>query len=389
MIDRAPQAEETVRILLIDDDRDDYYLTRQVLEEIPHFRFDLSWEWEYGAGVREAVRCAYDICLVDYRLGVKSGLDLLREIRAANCKVPVILLTGQIGPEIDIAAMKAGAADFLEKSKLEPTILDRAIRYARQQRMNESELEAKVVARTEELAAANAALKQADQRKDEFLATLAHELRNPLAPIRNALEIIRLAADDPSTVERARQMMERQTHQLVRLIDDLLDVSRINRDKLTLQCEVLPIREIIESALEATRPLIEKSQLKLKVDIPPEPIRVRADRVRMAQIFSNLLNNSAKYTPPGGTVILKVRQESAQVVVCIQDTGVGIPTEMLPAIFELFTQVDRSLNRSQGGLGIGLSLVKKLVEMHGGTVEAHSEGIDRGTTMLVSLPIAA
>jgi signal transduction histidine kinase len=283
--------------------------------------------------------------------------------------------------------MEAGAADFLEKSRLDATILDRAIRYARQQRNYETELENKVAERTEELARVNEALRLADKRKDEFLATLAHELRNPLAPIRNAIEIMRMAGKNPETMDRARNILDRQTLQLIRLIDDLLDISRITRDKLTLNFDILSIQAVLELAVETTQPLIDRAGLTLKIQIPDEPIKVRGDQLRLAQIFSNILNNAAKYTARGGTVCVAVAREGAQVIVRIRDSGMGIPAEMLPKIFELFAQVDRTLDRSRGGLGIGLSLVRRLTEMHGGTVEAHSEGNDRGTELIVRLPI--
>ena len=232
--------------------------------------------------------------------------------------------------------------------------------------------------RADELAAAN-------RRKDEFLATLAHELRNPLAPIRNALEIMRLASGNPKAIEQARVMTERQVTQMVRLIDDLLDVSRITRGKLRLDLDAILLGDVIESALEISRPVVQKAGLTLHVVLPPAPVPMQGDRVRLAQVFSNLLNNAAKYTEPGGSVYVTV-EAGESIVVRVRDTGVGVPAEMLPRLFELFTQVDRSLNRSQGGLGIGLALVRRLTEMHGGTVEATSEGPGKGSEFVVRLP---
>jgi signal transduction histidine kinase len=383
----TPVTDRPIEILLIDDDEDDYYLTKQVLSDISHASFNLQWIWKFEEGFEAIRRGEHDIYLLDYRLGEKSGLELLKEARALGCKSPIILLTGQSSTEIDLAAMDAGATDFLEKSRLEAAVLDRTIRYALQQRQYETQLEKKVAERTEELARANEALRLADKRKDEFLATLAHELRNPLAPIRNALEIMRIAADNPTTIEKARLIMERQTHTLIRLIDDLLDISRITRSKLTLDLDLLLVREIIDLSLETSQPLLDKAGITLDLEMPERELKVRGDRLRLAQVFSNLLNNAAKYTKRGGRVCLKVTQSDSFAAICVQDTGVGIPPEMVSQIFELFTQVDRSLNRSQGGLGIGLSLVKKLVEMHGGSVQARSEGIEKGTEILVKLPL--
>ena len=241
-------------------------------------------------------------------------------------------------------------------------------------------------ARTDELARVNVTLREADRRKDEFLATLATKLRNPLAPIRNALEIMRLANDTGDIVRRQRERLERQVSQLVRLVDDLLDVSRITTGKLRLTSEPLTVQEVAEAALDMSRAQIEKAKLTLTVDLPPVPVKLNGDRVRLTQVLTNLLNNAAKYTDAGGSVWFTVCAEPGHATISVRDTGVGIPADVLPLVFALFTQVDRSLNRSQGGLGIGLALVRRLVEMHGGTVEAHSEGQGTGATFTVSLP---
>ncbi len=233
------------------------------------------------------------------------------------------------------------------------------------------------------------ALKDADRRKDEFLATLAHELRNPLAPLRNGLQLIKLAKDNPETSELARVMMERQLSQMVHLIDDLLDLSRISRGKIELRKQQIDLAAVIQQAVETSRPVIDQAGHELRIDLPATPVYVEADVTRLAQVFANLLNNAAKYTDPGGTIRVSVQSLDDQVVVSIQDTGVGIPSEMLGHVFEMFTQVDRHLARSQGGLGIGLSIVKRLVEMHHGRVEAHSEGQGLGSEFIVRLPLGA
>ena len=233
-----------------------------------------------------------------------------------------------------------------------------------------------------------ARLQQEDQSKDEFLATLAHELRNPLAPIRNGLQIMRLAPGDADATERIRSMMERQLGQMVHLIDDLLDLSRISRGKIDLRKERIDLATAIQQAIEASRPSIALADHELLIKFPPGPIHVDADLTRLAQVFSNLLNNAAKFTDRGGQIRLSIQHLGAEAVVSIQDNGSGIPTHMLPHVFEMFTQVDSNLERSQGGLGIGLSIVKRLVEMHGGSVEARSEGQGRGSEFIVRLPVA-
>jgi PAS domain S-box-containing protein len=236
---------------------------------------------------------------------------------------------------------------------------------------------------------ARQALAEADRRKDEFLATLAHELRNPLAPIRNMLELMKRADDDRPLREQARSTMERQLRHMIRLIDDLLDVSRISRGKLKLKRERAELASMIHQAVEACRPLAAGGHLEVTVTLPPEPIFLDADPVRLTQVFGNILNNSCKYTDPGGRIWLTAERQGSDAIVKISDTGVGIPPDTLDGIFEMFAQIDRTLERSQGGLGIGLTLVKRLVEMHEGTVTAYSEGPGRGSEFVVRLPILA
>ena len=231
-------------------------------------------------------------------------------------------------------------------------------------------------------------LKEQDRRKDEFLALLAHELRNPLAPLRNGIQILRLANGHGDAAARARDMMERQLVHMVRLIDDLLDISRINRNKLHLQRARVALADVVESAVETVRPFIEAARHALTVTLPPEPVVLDADLTRLAQVFSNLLTNSAKYTPPGGRIDLAAVVRSGDVVVTVRDSGAGIPSDYLPRIFDMFSQADRVVERASGGLGIGLALVKALVEMHGGTVTAQSDGPETGSTFTVSLPLA-
>jgi PAS domain S-box-containing protein len=231
------------------------------------------------------------------------------------------------------------------------------------------------------------ALREADRRKDEFLATLAHELRNPLAPISNGLHILQRPGFDNETVERVREMMARQVNNMVRLVDELMEVSRITRGKIELRKERIDLAEVLQSAVEISRPFIEDSQHQLDLDLPTEPLMLEADKMRLTQVFANLLNNAAKYTPEGGRIWLSVRREDAQAVVSIRDNGMGIPAEMLPKVFDLFTQADRTTHRAQGGLGIGLTLVHSLVTLHGGNVKVDSEGVGRGSEFTVRLPL--
>jgi PAS domain S-box-containing protein len=232
-------------------------------------------------------------------------------------------------------------------------------------------------------------LQEADHRKDEFLATLAHELRNPLAPLRNGVQTMKLAPNNPQALEQSQSMMDRQLSHLVRLVDDLMDVSRITRGKIDLRMERVELARVVALAIETSRPLIDERHHRLRVDHPPNPIYVNADVTRLSQVFANLLTNAAKYTEPGGTITVTTSANAREAAVAIRDSGSGIPAAMLPRVFEMFTQVDHSLERSQGGLGIGLTLVKRLTEMHGGSVEAKSDGPGLGSEFTVRLPVAA
>ena len=230
-------------------------------------------------------------------------------------------------------------------------------------------------------------LSEADRRKDEFLATLAHELRNPLAPLSNMVEVLKRAEGDGEVLKRARDTIERQLAQMVRLVDDLLDINRITHDRLELRKDDVELSSVIHQAVEAARPFVDKAGHDLRVDLPKDPIYLNADPARLAQVFGNLLNNGSKYTTPGGTLWLNAKRLGGEVVVTVKDTGAGIPSDKLSSIFEMFIQVNRDSERSQDGLGIGLTLVKRLVEMHGGSIEARSAGEGLGSEFVVRLPI--
>ncbi|UXI66526.1 response regulator [Tahibacter amnicola] len=231
-------------------------------------------------------------------------------------------------------------------------------------------------------------LRETDRRKDEFLATLAHELRNPLAPIRNALSLLQLSRAEPTATRHAAEVIDRQLRQLVRLVDDLLDVSRITRDKIDLRRERIDLTTTLTAAVEMVVPQMDAMNHQLSVEVPDSPIYVDGDAQRLAQVFGNLLSNACKYTDTGGAITLRTGIENGVVVVTVCDNGIGIPAEKLDGIFDLFVQVDTSLERSQGGLGIGLTLVKRLVEMHGGVVAARSGGAGQGSQFEVRLPLA-
>ena len=316
--------------------------------------------------------------------------------------MPAILVTGMQEESLLVEAMRAGVRDFVPKTQhflnhLEPIVtrvLDqvrterelaesRIVARENEQRRRELEREVAHRKRVEQ------ALKEADVRKDQFLAMLAHELRNPLAPISNAVQIMKAEGLSGPYFEWSVKVIEDQVKQMTRMVDDLLDVSRITRGKVVLQKEPIDLEVVVDLAVEASQPLINDCKHQLTVTLPPDPILLEVDPARMAQVLSNLLNNAAKYTEEGGEISLTAEPSGREVLIRIRDNGIGIAPELLPHVFDMFTQADQTLSRSRGGLGIGLTLVRSLVEMHNGRVSVHSDGPDRGSEFTVYLPVAA
>jgi signal transduction histidine kinase/CheY-like chemotaxis protein len=261
-------------------------------------------------------------------------------------------------------------------------------RVAERQRQLEREMVERLAVAQERLHLVDQ-LRQADRRKDEFLATLAHELRNPLAPLSNALELWRFAKNNPEQLDELRGMMQRQVRQMSRLIDDLLDVSRISRGKISLRIERVELRALVNAAVESVKPVIAANNQRLEISLPQEPVFVQGDATRISQVVGNVLNNAAKYTSERGQIWLSVSRQGTKACLSIRDTGCGIPPDHLSSIFEMFQQVDQTLDRSQGGLGIGLTLAKRLIEMHGGTIRAESDGPGQGSEFSIMLPAIA
>jgi signal transduction histidine kinase/CheY-like chemotaxis protein len=302
----------------------------------------------------------HELCL---RFGVRSALS-----------TPILSAQGEVLGFFEIHNKEGGftPADrekLLAVSHAASIVIQNALAYLRIQQAEES-------------------LRDANRRKDEFLATLAHELRNPLAPIQNSLQILKMSRVDAATVERSRGMMERQVRHLVRLVDDLLDVSRVMRGKIKLRREPVELATVVARAVETVQPLIEAQGHQLTISLPPDSLLLDADPVRLAQVVGNLLSNSAKYTEADGHIGLTARREGGRAVLAVRDDGIGIAPDMLPHVFELFVQADHATTKAQGGLGIGLTLVKNLVGLHGGTVEAHSDGLGKGCEFVVRLPLS-
>ena len=299
--------------------------------------------------------------------------------------LPLLILTrpGADSPESAEAWRTLGNVTLLERPTRVTTLLS-AAQTAIRARSRQYQIRGHLTERLQN----EQALRSADRRKDEFLATLGHELRNPLAPILNSLEILKLSgAFDDDRTRQACAVMERQVHHLNRLVDDLLEVSRITRGVIEVKKEPLDLTALVRAAIETSRPVLDNLRHELTVDFAPESMCVGGDPVRLTQVFANLLNNAAKYTNHGGRITVTTRQENGEAVVSVHDNGIGIAPALLLQVFDMFMQVDRSTRRSQGGLGIGLTLVRSLVGMHGGTVEAKSDGPGRGSEFTVRLPL--
>lgn len=334
------------------------------------------------------------LALVDVQMPGMDGFELAELMRGTERtrEIPIIFVTAGIHDHARVfRGYESGAVDFLFKP-LNPHILSSKVAVFMQLYRQKREL----AERVRELEAALAerqrienALKAADRRKNEFLAMLGHELRNPLAPIRNAAQIMKRMNVSDSKLRTVQQVIDRQTTHLARLVEDLLDISRIEQGKITIRKEPIELATVVDQALESCRPLVQSRQHELIVSVPTASITLMGDSERLAQMISNLLNNAAKYTHPGGTIWLTVTRECKEVVIRVRDNGEGMAEPLLSRIFDIFTQSERTLDRAQGGLGLGLAIVKKLVELHQGRIEAYSEGPGKGSEFSVWLPVLA
>ena len=326
---------------------------------------------------RELERGAAALLLAEEALPRDGRLAEMIQRQPPWSDLPILVLTrpGADSADVGRALRTLGNVTLLERP-VRVTALASAVHSALRARERQYETRAHLQER-----------EHADRLKDEFLATLAHELRNPLAPIRNSLSLLRLSgASEPP--RQIWEMMDRQVDHIVRLVDDLMEVSRITRGKIELRKSVLDLAEVIAAAVETSRPLIESAHHQLNITLPPERLYVDADSVRLAQVFSNLLNNAVRYTDPGGRIGIAAQRDDGHAVVSVSDTGIGIAPEALPQVFDMFVQGHARDSRAQSGLGIGLTLVRSLVEMHGGSVRARSAGPGRGSEFVVRLPLA-
>ena len=423
---------EKVNILLVDDQPARLLTYQSVLSELGQNLVSARSGIE---ALEKLMREEFAVVLLDVSMPEMDGFEAARLIHEHPRfeRTPIIFVTGVHMSELDrLKGYKVGAVDYVSipvvpeilRSKVavlvelyckrrELRALNRNLAEANErlamantalQAEKTRELEALNVSLQQanaELERANAALqgevtvrsraedalRQADRHKDEFLAMLAHELRNPLAPIRNAVHLMRMKALQDPQMCLARDVIERQLSQLTRLVDDLLDVSRITRGKINLTRQPLKVSELIARAVETVEPIIQGRSQVLTVELPEQPPVVDGDCMRLTQAIANVLGNAAKYTDAGGSIVLQVCARARDVEIRVRDTGIGIPAEVLPKIFDLFTQLDQRMERPQSGLGIGLALVRRLVEMHGGSVSAHSEGPGRGSEFVICLPL--
>jgi signal transduction histidine kinase len=383
---QPPDRDDRANILIVDDLQDKLLVFRTLLEDLGQ---NLIMVRSGSEALGEVLRREFAVILLDVNMPDIDGLETASLIRQykKSAHTPIIFITAYADEMQTAKGYSLGAVDYI-LSPIRPEILRSKVKvfvdlYNLQQRTRQMAEERVALAQAE---AARRVAEDASRRKDEFIAMLSHELRNPLAPIRSALEVIRRVAPPDPKLTQAGDMMDRQVGHLVRLVDELLDMSRIGQGMVVLKKEQVELGKVVAHAVETARPLIEARNQTLAVSVPSAPVWVSGDFVRLAQVVANLLNNAAKYTHEGGRVEVTATASRGEAAVAVRDNGAGIEPQLLPRIFDLFVQGERSLDRSQGGLGVGLTLVRHLVELHQGRVEAHSDGLGKGASFRVILP---
>ncbi len=406
---------DTVKILIVDDEPKNLTVLETVLDDPGYLLIRANSGDE---ALMALMAHEFAVLVLDVRMPGMTGFELAQLIkeRKKTAQIPIIFLTAYYNEDQHVLeGYGSGAVDYLHKpvnsavlrSKvavfaelhrksraleianraLSAEISERRAAEMRLQELNEN-LDRQVTERTQALHLSETELRDVGRRKDEFLATLAHELRNPLAPVRNAVEVLRLKGGANAQTRWASEVIERQVQVMSRLVDDLMDVGRINQGRIELRRQPVKLSAILRDAIETIRPLIDEYGHDLVLAMPEPDVVVDADATRLAQAFMNLLNNAAKYTDPGGRIRVEVRKDGGEVRATITDSGIGIEPERLSSVFEMFSQVETALSRSRGGLGIGLSLAQRLIQMHGGRIEATSAGLGQGSQFEITLPLA-
>jgi signal transduction histidine kinase len=378
----ASDDRETIRVLLVEDDEDDVVLTRDLLAEAAGAAFELDWAADGRSGLDRLCDGGYDACLLDYNLGAQTGLEVLRHASVRGCTTPVILLTGRSDGGTDIEAMRAGAYDYLVKGQINAALLERAIRYAIEKRRAYDE---RVRRAREETARVEA--EAANRAKDDFIATVSHELRTPLAAVVSAVKMLQSGKLDAQKTEFVLGVIDRNTRAQAKLVEDLLDVSRVATGTLRIDPAPTDLTATVEAAIEGVRHAIDEKGLVLETGFEPGDVRISGDAARLQQIVWNLVSNAVKFTPKGGRVAVRLGREGGAARLVVADTGQGIAAALLPAVFERFRQGDGTRASRGAGLGLGLAITRHLVELHGGTIEAESEGEGRGATFTVRVPL--
>ncbi len=394
MTTSSAAAPDRVNILLVDDQPSKLLTYETILGGLDETLIT-------ARSATEALECLLKneiaVVLVDVCMPHFDGYELAAMIRQHPRfqQTSIIFVSAILMTDLDrLRGYESGGVDYVpvpvvpEILRAKVSVFADLYRKTRALARLNTELEARVAERTAALEATTAALQEADRRKDEFLAMLAHELRNPLAPIRTAVQLLRLKELGGPQRDRARDIIDRQVEHLVCLIDDLMDVSRITRGLITLQREPVPLGAVVARAVETTRPAIDARGHELVVHLPDDVLTVNGDLTRLVQVLANILHNAAKFTAAGGRIVLTASLDRGQAVITVTDTGTGIPRDVLPTVFDLFTKAHRDADSGQGGLGIGLALVRRLVEMHEGSVAAHSDGPGQGSEFTVRLPLA-
>lgn len=372
-----------INILLVEDDDDDFVLVQDLFREIGNDRYKLRRVASYDEAMKLDTPCDFDVCLLDYRLGAHDGLELMRDLRGKKFECPMILLTGQTDSEIDQRAMKEGAADYLIKGQIYAQNLERSIRYSIQQKQLAEE---RVRNAREQVAREEA--ESANQAKDDFLAVLSHELRTPLNAMLGWVRLLKTNRESAEIFDKAVDAIERSAVTQTKFVEDLLDITRIVNGTIRLTMRSFVLNELARIAADNIRPTAEAKSISLDYTAPNEELAVHGDSERLQQVINNLLSNAVKFTPEGGAIKLSLTKIDGHARLEVKDTGQGIGPDFLPRVFERYKQANNSTTNRKGGLGLGLAIVKHLVELHGGTISAASEGEGKGSTFAVTIPLA-